>query len=55
MAKKKIREECNQGDPDQKLQCDRGKKELPDLMIGGHPVWAFLSHVFGYGSSLVPF
>jgi hypothetical protein len=38
MAKKKIGQECNQEDPDQKLQCDRGKKELPDLMIDSHPV-----------------
>jgi hypothetical protein len=38
VTEKKIGEECNQGGPDQEPWRYRGKKELPDLVFGSHPV-----------------
>jgi 23S rRNA A1618 N6-methylase RlmF len=38
VTEKNIGEECNQGDPDQELWCERGEKEFSDLMTDSHPV-----------------
>jgi hypothetical protein len=38
VTEKNIGEECNQGDPEQELSCERRKKELSYLMTDSHPV-----------------
>jgi 23S rRNA A1618 N6-methylase RlmF len=38
VTEKNVGEERNQGDPDQELWCERGKKEFSDLMMDSHPI-----------------
>jgi hypothetical protein len=38
ITEKKIGDEGDQGGPDQELRCDRGKKELSNLILDSHPI-----------------
>jgi hypothetical protein len=46
ITEKKIGEEGDQEGPDQELGCDRGKKELSNLIIEGHSVSQIRMHLF---------
>jgi hypothetical protein len=45
ITKKKIGSECNQTDPNQKLECQGREKELSNFMRDSHSVKVFLSYL----------